>query len=331
MYIVWLKFGVCAGIIFFAGKNIAKYADLIALKSGISRLWIGVILVAAATSLPELFTGITSAGLMQAPNLAVGNVLGANSYNLLNIAILDLINPGAPILSVVSSGQLLTAALTLIPIILVTMAIFLSENGVSIWNVGNVSLLTIAIFIFYCVSTRVIYIFEKRKSSPKDVTDPEGLKRAWISFFMAAALIIVSGIWLAYIGKEMANTLNLNESFVGSLFLGLATTLPEITVSIAAIMIGAREIAVANMLGSNLFNTAILFIDDTVYRSGPILENVNPVNIYQAQTVMAMTVVIILAIAVKSKKRFFKVSWYIPILFIIFLMGAFFNFYMRVK
>ena len=148
---------------------------------------------------------------------------------------------------------------------------------------------------------------------------------------MAAALIIVSGIWLAYIGKEMANTLNLNESFVGSLFLGLATTLPEITVSIAAIMMGAREIAVANMLGSNLFNTAILFIDDTVYRSGPILENVNPVNIYQAQTVMAMTVVIILAIAIKSKKRFFKVSWYIPILFIIFLTGAFFNFYMRVK
>ena len=89
-YIVWIKFVICAGLILFAGMRVARYADIIADKTGLSRLWIGVLLVAVATSLPEMFTGIGSVTLLDAPNLAVGNLMGANAYNLLNIALLDI-------------------------------------------------------------------------------------------------------------------------------------------------------------------------------------------------------------------------------------------------
>ncbi|MGB2706051.1 MAG: hypothetical protein WBC74_04275, partial [Candidatus Omnitrophota bacterium] len=152
------------------------------------------------------------------------------------------------------------------------------------------------------------------------------LKRAYVRYAMAAAVIVGSGIWLAYIGKELSEIMGLNQSFVGSLFIGLATTLPEITVSVTALLIGAREIAVANMLGSNLFNMVIIFTNDILYRKAPILEAASPDHAWQAFSVMAMTAAVILAMATKQKKKFLNISWYVPVLFIIFLVGAYFNF-----
>ena len=138
-------------------------------------------------------------------------------------------------------------------------------------------------------------------------------------------------MWLAYIGKELSQILRLNQSFVGNLFIGFVTTLPEITVSIAALLIGAKEIAVANMLGSNLFNMTIIFADDILYRKAPILGAVSGGHVRSTCVVMAMTAIVILAMATKPKKKFLNVSWYVPIIFLIFLFGAYVNFYMGLK
>ena len=97
MAFVCLKFVVCAAIIFYSGKRVAKYGDIIAEKTGLGGLWIGVILVAIATSLPEIFTGVGSTVFVNAPDLTVGNLFGANTYNLLNISLLDFLNKGSPL------------------------------------------------------------------------------------------------------------------------------------------------------------------------------------------------------------------------------------------
>ncbi len=336
MYIVWIKFAICACFILFAGKRIAMYADVIAEKTGLGGLWIGLVLVAVATSLPELFTGIGSVVFLDAPDLTIGNLFGANSYNLLNIGFLDLITKGSPLLCSLGSGQLLTAVFTLIPILLAALGIIFWKSGFHVWSIGNVGFFSIAIIISYCVITKIIYNFEKRKAVKKENTrlpappkakyDDISLKKAYIHYGISAGVIILSGIWLAYIGKEISEIMGLNQSFVGSLFIGLATTLPEITVSVAALLIGAREIAVANMLGSNLFNTAIIFVNDVLYRKSPILEAVSPGHLRQAFCVMAMTAVVILGMTMKPKKKFLNISWYVPVLFIIFLVSAYFNF-----
>lgn len=333
MHITWLKFIVCAGLIFFAGRRVARNADVIAEKTGLGGLWIGVVLVAVTTSLPELFTGIGSVIFVDAPDLTVGNIFGANSYNLLNLGFLDMLTRGGPLLVSLSSGQLLTAALTLIPIMLAAAGIMLSGSGFHVWSVGGIGLFSIAIVISYGVITKIIYNFEKRENTKIKSTreketlyDRTSLKTAYIRFFLAAAVIVMSGIWLAYIGKDLSLIMGLKQSFIGSLFIGFATTLPEITVSAAALFMGAREIAVANMLGSNLFNVVIIFINDVLYRKAPILEAVSTDHLRQAFCVMAMTTVVILAMATKSKKKFFNVSWYVPLLIIIFLASAYLNF-----
>ena len=313
---VWVKFTICAGLILLAGRSVAKYADIIAIKTGMSRLWIGIIIVSVATSLPELFTGVGSVTFADAPDMAIGNLFGANSYNMLNIAILDILSGKTPILSALSSGQLLTAVFSLILVMLATAGIVLSKGGFSI-----------AIFISYFALAWMIYKNEPKSMEGRNSTGTAG--KAIFYFIIAALVIAGTGIWLAYIGKELSSTLGLGESFVGSLFLGLTTTLPEITVSVAALLMGAKEIAIANMIGSNLFNMTIIFVDDLLYRKGPILEAVSGAHALQGCIVMAMTTLVIIAMVTKVKKKFFHVSWYAPALFILFLMGAFFTFRMR--
>src|SRR3989338_3631095 len=160
MIFIYLKFVICAVIILFIGKRVARYGDAIAEKTGLSGLWIGVILVSIATSLPEIFTGVGSTVFVNAPDLTVGNLFGANSYNLLNISLLDFLNKGGPLLSSVSIGQLLTAGLSLIPLLIASIGIFLTSRLPQISFI-NISLYSILILIAYLVAIKAIFRFEK--------------------------------------------------------------------------------------------------------------------------------------------------------------------------
>jgi cation:H+ antiporter len=153
------------------------------------------------------------------------------------------------------------------------------------------------------------------------------LKTACIRYTLAALAIAAAGIWLAYIGDDLSKLLRLGENFVGSLFLGFATTLPELTVSIAAIRLGAKELAVANMLGSNLFNISIIFINDLLYRKAPIFEVISQQHILTAFLVIFMTLIVITAMILKPKKKTrIGLSVYSIVLIIVFIIGIYLNF-----
>jgi cation:H+ antiporter len=336
MILIWLKFAICAVIIFFSGKRVAKYGDIIAEKTGLGGLWIGVILVAIATSLPEIFTGVGSTAFVNAPDLTVGNLFGANTYNLLNISLLDFLNKGSPLLSSVSIGQLLTAGLSLIPLLIASIGIFLSIRLPQL-SFMNISLYSILILIAYMVSVRIIFRFERNQQQiMKELKKEEeillkyndiSLKKACILYGLFAIMIAGAGIWLAYIGEELAQILSLGQNFVGSLFLGFATTLPEITVSIAALRIGAKELAVANMLGSNLFNTSIIFINDALYRKAPIFNFLSQQHIFTGFIVVLMTVIACTGLILKPKKKTkLGLSNYAIALIAVFILGTYLNF-----
>ncbi|MFA5725332.1 MAG: sodium:calcium antiporter, partial [Candidatus Omnitrophota bacterium] len=312
------------------------FRSAIAEKTGLGGLWIGVILVALATSLPELFTGVGSTVFINAPDLTVGNLFGANSYNLLNIAVLDGVSRGTPILSSISIGQTLTAGLSLIPLSIAAVGLFLSSKLPQVAFV-NISLYSFLIITAYFISVRIVFGFEKKQQQIlKEIHKEEKalfkydsitLKTACIRYGIAALIIAAAGIWLAYIGDELAGGLNLGRSFVGSLFLGLATTLPEITVSLAAIRLGAKELAVANMLGSNLFNMTIIFINDLLYRKATLFSAISGQHIFTAFIVIIMTAIVIAGLILKPKKKTrLGLSVYAIALIIVFVLGAYINF-----
>lgn len=336
MFFVGIKFIICSILIFLSGKRVAKYGDVIAEKTGLGGLWIGVMLVAITTSLPEIFTGVGSIVFVDAPDLTIGNLFGANTYNLLNIVVLDFLHKGGPLLSAVSLGQLLTAGLSLIPLLVAAAGIFLSSR-LPAFSFAQISVYSILILVLYLISARIIFKFEKGQQQilkelqeeTKEVFKYEQitLKKAWIFFGLSAAVIVVAGIWLAYIGKELALGLNWSENFVGSLFISFATTLPEITVSLAALRLGAKEMAVANMLGSNLFNMTIIFINDLFYRKGPIFKAVSENHVFTAFIVIFMTVIVIISLILKPKRKTaLGLSGYSLALIAIFILGAYVNF-----
>jgi cation:H+ antiporter len=325
--LVWVKFIVCVVTIFISGRKVARYGDIIAEKTGLGGVWIGLVLISMLTSLPELFNGVSAVTLVDAPDLTIGNILGANMFNLFNLALLDLVYHNGSLMAAVGKTHRLTGIFSLIMVLLVAGFILISGE-VNIMAVGWIGWYTPFIILLYLIFARVIYRYEQRHPSLQETKleyAGHSLKSIAFYFSVAAVLIIGAGIWLAFIGDEISEVYGWGQSFVGSLFLAFTTTLPEITVSFAAMRIGARDLAVANLIGSNLFNLTIIPIDDLLYVKGPVLAAVSQAHLVTALTVVLMTIVFIIGLSHRHH-RIFHISWWNMTLVVLFLLGAYYNF-----
>lgn len=323
---VWIKFVICILVIFIAGQKVAKYGDAIASRTGIGQVWMGVIAIAVITSLPELFTGISAVTIVDSPDLTVGDLLGANAFNMLNLAILDIFHRNGSLLAAVSRTHRLTALFSIVLVAIVTVSIFISINYNQM-ALGWIGWYTPVILLVYLLAVRQIFFYERKHPGPPDKTeDPSrSLRRLMVYFGTAALCIIGAGIWLATIGDEIAAATGWGQSFVGTLFLAFTTTLPEMTVSFTAVRIGASDMAVGNMIGSNLFNMAILPVVDIIYTRGPVLATVSDGNLVTGLAVIVMTALFIVGLRFVPR-RFFKFSWLSVSLIILFLISAYFSF-----
>ena len=326
---VWLKFIVCVAIIFLSGRKVARYGDVIAEKTGLGGVWIGLVLIAALTSLPELFNGISAVTLVDAPGLTIGNLLGANMFNLFNLALLDLAHRNSSILAAAGKTHRLTGIFSLVMVLFIAGFILISSRF-HIMDIGWIGWYTPFILLLYFVFARTLYRYEQRHPSlletELEYTDLS-LKKVCLHFSISAVFIIGAGIWLPFIGDEMAGVYGWGQSFVGSLFLAFSTTLPEITVSFAAMRIGAKDLAIANLIGSNLFNLTIIPIDDLLYVKGPVLAAIAETHLVTACAVVLMTVVFIVGLS-RRHQRFYRLSWWNVTLILLFLIGAYYNFQM---
>jgi len=321
-----VKFIVCILIILFFGRRVAIYGDVIAERTGLGGVWTGLILLAVVTSLPEFFTGVSSITLVGAPDLTIGNLFGANAFNLFNLAILDIAYKGGPLLETASLNHRLTALCSLILILVAAVSIFISQFvSLGIGWIGWYTPIIIALYVFF---VRKLFKREQLKPSPPPAQlDGVGISSriVYTHFAISAIFIIGAGIWLATIGEEIALITGWGESLVGSLFLAFTTTLPEFTVSLAAMRIGAVDMAVANIIGSNLFNMTIVSFDDLIYTRGPILAHVATKNIIIAGAAILLTALFIVGFRLKAKKRF-RLSWWNLSLIALFLIGFYLNF-----
>jgi len=327
VWLVWLKFAFCVLVIFFSGRAVAKYGDIIAIRTGLGRVWIGVVLLALVTSLPELFTGISSVTLVGAPDITIGNLFGANAFNLLNLALLDIIYRYGSIFGMVSPVHRLTGWFSMVLVAVAAVSIFISRFFDM--GIGWIGWYTPVIIIGYLFFMWRIFHAQQRQPARPLIEQPDyggaTMSRVYLYFVISAVLIIGAGTWLAVIGEEIATVTGLGESFVGSLFIGFSTTLPEITVSFTALRLGAVDMAVANMVGSNLFNMAIIPIDDLLYAPGSVLASVSSSNLLTAGFVIVMTGVLIAGLHFRPK-RYFRVSWCSLTLIALFLIQAYLSY-----
>ena len=305
------QFAACTALIVFSGVRLSRHGDVIAERTGLGGTWMGLVAMAAITSLPELITGASSVVIFDVPDIAVGDAVGSCMFNLVILAMLDVRNP-VPLSARIHHGHVLAAALGVVQLGLVGLAILTGARAPAIGWIGVHSVLFL---VLYALSMRMVLSFERtRLRETADAMSTArnadaSLQRAVTLYAMNAVVLIGAAVLLPGAGERLAHATGLQESFVGSLFVAMSTSLPEITVSIAAARIGAVDMAAANLFGSNLFNVAVLGVDDILFTEGPLLAVSAPTHVISAVTAMMMSAVAIVGLTYRAQRKRLAVSW----------------------
>jgi cation:H+ antiporter len=140
-----------------------------------------------------------------------------------------------------------------------------------------------------------------------------------------ALIVVAAATALPFIGERLAQVMGWHQTFVGTLFIAFATSVPEFVVTVSALRIGALDMAISNLMGSNLFNILILAIDDVFYLKGPILANVSGLHAISAVSAIMMTGLAIVGLFYRPTTRLFRtVGWTSLLLLMIYLLNSFF-------
>lgn len=271
---VWLQFLISAAIVVFSATKLTEYGDTIAVRTKLGGMFVGTLLMAGATSLPELLATINS--LQQnLPNLAIGNILGSSMFNMLLLAFVDLLAGQVRVLRQVAMRHAFTASMA---VMLTLIALFSMITGIDV-HIGWVSLDSLLIIAIYIITIRML---QSNASGAGAVATEEemgqvpSLRRALIGFALACGALVVAMPWLVRTSAQIAEITGLTTGFIGTTLVSVTTSLPEITTLIVAVRLGAYDLAVGNLFGSNVFNIFALGLADVFYTQGRFLHSVDP-------------------------------------------------------
>ena len=305
---LWIQVIICIALVIAVSSKLSQSADMVAEKSGLGRNWVGAILLAGSTSLPELATGVSAVNYLDAPDLAAGGIFGSCLFNLMILAILDIITGGGPLFQQAHVSHGLAAGLGSLMLGVAATGIFLAAEGLDP-VLGWVGIPSIVLFVVYLVSARLIAKFERRRRNEVLEQESEAYeyghvkpRTAYLTFAICSLAIIVLGVWLASLGDKVVTETGLQESFIGSLLLAITTSLPEVAAGIAAVRLDAVDLAISNVFGSNIFNMAILGVYDVVYFKGDLWTKIGSVHIFTAVIAMMMTSLAIVGLIYRATR-----------------------------
>jgi cation:H+ antiporter len=290
-YSLWINFAVFAAsalAVWIAGTRVARYADTIATKTGIGHVAIGMMLLGGVTSLPEVAISIFSA-LADNPTLAVNNLLGGVAMQRALLAGVDgFIGREALTVIVASPAVLLQAALGTFILIVVAAAVSIGDMpvfGIGAWSWAILALYLLSIWTIAQSKGRQPWIPQGAQAHGRDRPDARanpsekqggGSLRSVIAKSVgAAAVILAAGFLLSRTADAIAVQTGLGVSFVGAVLLAVSTSLPELSTVISSVRLRQYEMAISDILGTNLFNVALIFLVDAMYRDGPVLNEVS--------------------------------------------------------
>jgi cation:H+ antiporter len=306
----WLVvFGLSAGVLVVVGTHLSRAGDQIATLTGVGGMLVGGILLAGATSLPELATDV-SAAIEGAPSLAVGDLFGSSMANMAILAVIDLVGRR----HVLPAVELTHAQVGSIAIALTALAVLgvATPVGLAIGWVGLDTVLVTAAYV-----TAVVWVRRSRAQRGAGGTGAEvgrqtmratgwglrgddgaGLRASLLRFGLAAAVVLVAAPIVAISAEGIATEAAIGETAVGTSLVAVATSLPELVASLAAVRIGAHDLAVGNLFGSNALNMGMLLAIDLAYVDGPLLTAVSspPVIVAGVGAILLMAVAIAIVV-----------------------------------
>ena len=317
--IVWVEFFVCALFLTYFAYHLCREGIVISEKTRIEEGIIGTLFLAIATSFPEIVASVTSVFFLGKIGLGYGDIAGSIMINLMILAGLDYYIGKGRLLLKVSSANRLTGIFTLGIGALVLGAAVLRTGGMRVPALGRIGIEGLFVVMIYLVYLKTMK-GRQTDEHPEVFQRKEGSRlRIWAKFVLLLVIVMLLGVWMARIGEKFVLTTALSQTFIGTLFLGVATSLPEIIVSFAAIKAGSIDMAVGNIFGSNLFDICIIPFLDLLTES-PILGILSPGQIMATAIFLVLSAIAVFGMFVK-RDVLRRINWDTGFIFVIGLAG----------
>jgi cation:H+ antiporter len=320
----WLIFAGSSAVIVLAATKLAEYGDVIAVRTRLGGMFIGTLLLAGATSLPELITAASSIQ-QSVPSIAAGNFFGSNMFNMFLLAVLDVLHQQARILRRVAFTHALTAALA---VSLAALVVFFILADIP-WQIGWVGIDSTVVVLVYIGGVRLIQLQGQQSGAaiePSTEASPGhgmSLRRAIFGFAAATAVLILVVPFLVSSSAEIAAITGTSTGFIGVVLVAGVTSLPELVAALAAIRLGAFDLAVGNLFGSNVFNMFALALVDGFYTQGRFLGAIDPAFALVGLLGVLLTGLGLIGNLARLERRFLFVELDALFLIVVYLAGLY--------
>lgn len=342
---IWLNMGIFAAgavVVWLAGTRLSHYADAIADRTGAGHAFIGALLLGGMTSLPEVTTTLTASLSGNAP-LAVNNIFGGVAMQVAILAGLDLFVRKRAISSLVERpAVVLQGPLCILVLGVAIGGMVVGETGL-LWF-GLWSLLTFLAALTALYLTNRYERSERWELKRADEEDEETLDfnrrgqekaeererrvrelsggRLTLYTVLAGLAILVGGFFVARTGDALAEQTGLGSSFVGAVFVAVATSLPEVSTTYSALLLRNYRMAFSNIFGTNIFDVGILFLADVTYRHGLVLDEVGSFAQFGALLGVMVTGVYVVGLLMHRRRTFLRFGLDSLIVLLIYVGGV---------
>lgn len=318
---IWIQFVISSLVIVLASKKLSEYGETIAIRTGLGSMFIGMILLAGATSLPEFLTTISAINL-GVPDIAAGNMFGSNMFNMFILGCIGVLFYNTRLLRRVAHRHALTGSLAVLLNALAIFFILLNPDIKILW-VGIDSILIIAV---YLIGVWLVRSETNTSSSDSDTEiDPKtpSLLRGIAGFVIATLVLIFAVPWLVSSSNEIASVTGLGTGFVGVLLVAFVTSLPEVVTTIVATRMGLFDMAVGNLLGSNLFNMFSLGLADFFMLNGRFIGSIDPRYVLVGTMAIILTCMALIGNVARLERKILFLEIDAILLIICYVIGIF--------
>jgi cation:H+ antiporter len=332
-------FTAAAVIVWIAGTLIARYADTISKQTGIGHAALGILLLGGITSLPEAAVTITAAvgGNVE---LAVNNLLGGIAMQVAILAVADVAIGRAALTAVVPNPiVLLQGAFNILLLTIVVCGMIAGDKAV--FGIGLWIWLIMAVYLFgvrllaksgSAVPWQPVHGHDEAPREEQSTTDqPESrpLGGTIVRTVAAGLAIVVAGYVLSKSGEAIAEQTGLGSSFVGAVLVAVSTSLPEVSTVLSAVRLGNYTMAISDILGTNLFDVALLFVVDAVEGTGAVLNQIGRFSIFAAALGTAVTTLFTIGLLERRDKTALRMGYDSAAVLISYIGGLVILFYLR--
>ncbi|WP_213290497.1 sodium:calcium antiporter [Bradyrhizobium sp. sGM-13] len=333
---VWINiaiFSASAIVVWITGTRMVRLVDELASRTGMGHGFAGMLLLGGIVSLTEIST-VSTAAFTASPLLALNNLLGSESINLVLLAAVDpLVGREALTSFITTPAILLQGVLVVIVLAVISIAMATGDYpvfGVGIWSAAVFLLCLGALWMSARYEKRRVWVALGRDGKEEDdsanvpVHKPRGgsLRMLIVGLIGVAAVIFGAGFLLSVSGDALAEQTGLGTSFVGFLLVGMSTSLPELSTITAAVRLKRYHLAVGDILGSNVFNLLLIFLADVVYIGDPVLNHTGRFEFVACMLAIVMTGILLLGLLERRNWTVLKMGYDSTALIVVFMAGV---------